>query len=80
VEVSVTGNGIEHRLGTVHPGMTSRFVVPQFMIGNGMVEFVAAPGGGVDPIHSGELLIAPGDVVEFEIATHLRNSTARVVR
>jgi hypothetical protein len=78
VDVLAVGAGITYRMGTVHPGIASHFVLRQSMIGNGPVEFVAQPAGTESPVRSGQLLLAPGDVVDFEIAEHLLNSTATV--
>lgn len=78
VDVIAVGAGITYRMGTVHPGIASHFVLRQSMIGNGPVEFVAQPVGTESPVRSGQLLLAPGDVVDFEIAEHLLNSTATV--
>lgn len=78
VDVFCVGAGTSYRLGTVSPGIASHFVLRQSMIGNGPVEFVAQPAGTEPPVRSGQLLLAPGDVVDFEIASHLLNSTATV--
>ena len=67
--VFVSGSGINHRLGTVHPGMNGRFVIPQNLVGNGSVQFEARPsGGGGQPFRSGEVMLAPGASIEFQIA------------
>ena len=78
VDVFALAAGTSYRMGTVHPGVPSHFVLRQAWIGNGLVEFVAQPVGTEPPVRSGQLLLAPGDVVDFEIATHLINSTATV--
>jgi len=75
MEVYALGSGITHRLGTVHPGMRGHFVVPQNLIGGGSVRIEARPSGDGKPFRSGELLIAPGSVVDFVIAAQLFNST-----
>lgn len=73
-EVYVVGSGISHRLGTVAPGIDRHFVVPRSMIGNGPVEFQAGAA------RSGQLLLAPGDVVDFVIKSPAFSSTATVRR
>ncbi|MGH7625473.1 MAG: hypothetical protein ACREOJ_09160 [Gemmatimonadaceae bacterium] len=78
VDVFVTSQGASYRLGTVSPGIDSRFVVRSTMIRNGPVEFVAVPGAGEVPVRSGQLVLAPGNVVDFLIADHLANSTTTV--
>jgi hypothetical protein len=75
MEVYAFASGITQRLGTVHPGMSGHFTLPQNLIGNGSVRFEARPSGGGQPFRSGELLLAPGAVVDFRIAAQLFNST-----
>jgi hypothetical protein len=75
MEVYALGSGISQRLGTVHPGMDSHFTVPQTLIGNGSVRFEARPTGGGQPFRSGDILLAPGSVVDIVIAAQLFNST-----
>jgi hypothetical protein len=75
MEVYATGSGINHRMGTVYPGMNGHFVIPQTLVGNGSVRFEARPSGGGQPFRSGDLLLAPGALVEFMIAAQLFNST-----
>jgi hypothetical protein len=75
MEIYALASGITQRLGTVHPGMVSHFSVPQNLVGNGSVQFEARPTGGGQPFRSGEILLAPGAVVDFMIAARLFNST-----
>jgi hypothetical protein len=75
MEVYVIGSGITQRLGTVHPGMDSHFTIPVNLIGNGSVRFEARPSGGGQAFRSGDLLLAPGAVVDFSITPQLFNST-----
>jgi hypothetical protein len=75
MEVSVSGSGINHRMGTVHPGMGGHFVIPQNLVGGGSVQFEARPSGGGQPFRSGEVLLAPGSLIQFQIAAQLFNST-----
>jgi hypothetical protein len=78
VDVFVIAAGTTYRMGTVHPGVPSHFVLREAMVMNGPVELVAQPAGTESPVRSGQLLLAPGDVVDFEIESHLLNSTATV--
>jgi hypothetical protein len=73
-EVYVVGSGVEHRLGIVAPGIEGHFVVPRAMIGNGLVEFLAGAA------RSGQLLLVPGDAVDFVIRSPAFSSTATVRR
>jgi hypothetical protein len=75
MEVSAFGSNISHRLGTVLPGLSSHFTIPKNLIGNGSVELEARPSGGGRSFRSGEILLAPGAVVDFMIAAQLFNST-----
>jgi hypothetical protein len=75
MEIYAFASGITHRVGTVHPGMSGHFVIPQTLVGSGSVRFEAHPNGGGQPFRSGDLLLAPGAVVDFRIAPQLFNST-----
>jgi hypothetical protein len=75
MEVYAFASGITQRLGTVHPGMSSRFTIPPNLIGNGSVQFEARASGGGQPFRSGEILLEPGSVVDLRIAAQLFNST-----
>ena len=75
MEVYASGSGINHRMGTVHPGMGGHFVIPQNLVGSGSVQFEARPSGGGQPFRSGEVLLAPGSLIEFQIAAQLFSST-----
>lgn len=75
MEVYAIGSGINHRLGTVHPGLGGHFVIPQNLVGSGSVQFEARPSGGGRPFRSGEVLLAPGSLIQFLIAPQLFNST-----
>ena len=75
MEVYAFAAGITQRLGTVHPGMSGRYTIPQNLIGNGSVRFEVRPSGGGQPFRSGEILLEPGAVVDLEIAAQLFNST-----
>lgn len=76
VEIYAVGSGITHRMGTVHPGMNAQFVVPPTLIGSGGVELQAHPSTNQQPFRSGQLLLAPGTIVEMVITPTLFNSTA----
>jgi hypothetical protein len=77
MEVYAAGSGTLYRIGTVHPGLEGRFVVRPAMIGNGNVEFVARSGNG-PLLRSGRILVAPGDVVDFELTPSPVTSTATI--
>lgn len=75
MEVYASGSGINHRMGTVYPGMDGHFVLPQNLVGNGSVQFEARPSGGGQAFRSGEVLLGPGSLIEFQIGAQLFNST-----
>ena len=75
MEIYAVGSGINHRLGTVHPGLSSHFVIPQNLIGSSSVQLEARAGQNIRPFRSGEILLAPGSVVDFVIGAQLFNST-----
>lgn len=78
VDVFAVGAGTAYRMGTVAPGLAGRFLLRQAMLGGGPVEFLAQPVNGDPAIRSGPLLLAPGAIVDFEIAAQPLNSTATV--
>lgn len=81
LDIFAIGSNITHRLGVVHPGMTTRFTLPPAMIGNGSVELQARPSApGSQQARSGALLLDPGDTVTFLITAQLFNSTATIRR
>jgi hypothetical protein len=83
MEIFVSGEGIDQRMGIVNPGMTGRFIVPRNLVGIGSVEVRAVPPGAArsnQVARVGDLHLSSGVVIEFEIATPLFNSTARILR
>ncbi len=79
VEVYAYGAGTSYHVGTVHPGIVSRFVIRDAMLAaGGVVEFVAEPADRRPPVSSGQMLLKRGETVDFVIATHLIGSTATV--
>ncbi len=78
VVIFASASGHTHRLGVVAPGLDRTFVLPQGMVGSGSVEFSAQPTAYGPIVRSGELSLAPGDVVYFEITTNWNDSRATV--
>ena len=79
VEVYASASGMRYGIGLGAPGIEGHFKLRRSMLASGgMVEFVAKPVGTEPPVLSGEMLLKEGDVVEFEIATHLIGSYAKV--
>jgi hypothetical protein len=77
MEVYAAGSGTLYRIGTVHPGLAGRFAVRPAVIVNGPVEFVARSGNG-PLLRSGRILLAPGDVVDFDLEASPITSAATV--
>jgi hypothetical protein len=77
MEVYAAGSGSLSRIGTVHPALAGRFAVRPIMVVNGTVEFVARSGIGPF-LRSGQILLGPGDVVDFDLTPRPVTSTATV--
>jgi hypothetical protein len=75
VEISAFGSGISQRLGRVDPGMKAHFVIPANLTRSGSVELQASPTAN-ERFRSGALLLAPGTIVELNVAPQLFSSTA----
>jgi hypothetical protein len=75
MEVYASGSGINHRMGTVYPGMDAHFTVPQNLVGGGSVVFEVRPSGGGRAFRSGELLLTPRSLIQILIASQLFSST-----
>jgi hypothetical protein len=78
VEISVAGQGISYRLGTVLPGGNSKFELRAGTVGHGPIDLIARGRPGEQPYRAGGLMLNPGDIVDFDIATHMLNSMATV--
>jgi len=79
MEVYVVGSGTDYRLGTVNPGIVSRFVLRRDMLAtNHIVEFVAQATGYGARASFSQLRVMPGDIVDFVIATNLIGTRANV--
>jgi hypothetical protein len=75
VEIYAIGSGITQRLGTVDPGMDAHFVIPANLTKSGSVVLQASPTASSQRFRSGELLLAPGTIVELIVAPQLFSST-----
>jgi hypothetical protein len=79
MEIFAIGSGTSYRLGVVAPGIARRFELRLSMVGSGgRVQFLAQASGAGPRIQSDEILLSPGDVVDFEITTNLIGSRATV--
>lgn len=78
VEVYAFATGMERRLGTVEPGMKASFVVPPNLTTSGDVELQVSPAASSQRFRSGSLLLAPGSIVDLNVAPQLFSSTATI--
>ena len=78
MEIHALGGGATHRLGLVAPSTTRSFVLPQTLVGNGMVMFRAQPAADPRFVQSEELQIRPGHIVDFVITINLFDSRATI--
>jgi hypothetical protein len=78
VDVYASGGGTNYRMGTVLPAVPAHFTLRNSMLGDGPVEFVGFPADNSYTVRSGELLLKPGDAVDWLLTTQLRNSIATV--
>ena len=79
MEIFVVGGGTTYRMGTVAPGVPRRFELrPGMIAAGGHVQFLAQASGAGPRVQTDEVLVAPGDVVDFEITTNLVGSRATV--
>jgi hypothetical protein len=76
MEIVVVGAGTTQRLGLVAAGLTADFTVPQSIVGSGKAEFRAQPSGYGQLVRTDPLVIRPGNIVDFEIATNLIGTRA----
>jgi hypothetical protein len=79
MEIFAIGSGTSYRMGVVAPGIARRFELRLSMVGSGgRVQFLAQASGAGPRIQSDEIVLSPGDVVDFEITTNLIGSRATV--
>jgi hypothetical protein len=79
MEIFAIGSGTSYRMGVVAPGIARRFELRLSMVGSGgRVQFLAQASGAGPRIQSDEIVLSPGDVVDFEITTNLIGSRAIV--
>ena len=79
MDAYVVGAGTYYRMGTVDPGIESRFVLRRDMLATDhILEFVAQAAGMGPQARTGQMQVMPGDVVDFVIATNLIGTRASV--
>lgn len=79
MEIFVVGGGTTYRMGTVAPGIPRRFELRAAMLAaGGHVQFLAQASGAGPRVQTDEVMVSPGDEVDFEITTNLLGSRAIV--
>jgi hypothetical protein len=79
MEIFVVGSGTSYHMGTVAPGIPRSFELrPGMIAASGHVQFLAQASGAGPRVQTDDVLVAPGDVVDFEITTNLVGSRATV--
>jgi hypothetical protein len=79
MEIFAVGGGTSYHMGTVAPGIPRRFELrPGMIAAGGHVQLLAQASGAGPRVQSDDVMVAPGDVVDFEITTNLVGSRATV--
>jgi len=79
MEIFVVGGGTTYHMGSVAPGLPRVFTLRSATIAaGGRVQFVAQATGAGPRVQTDEVVVTPGDVVDFEITTSLVGSRATV--
>jgi hypothetical protein len=79
MEIFVIGGGTTYRIGSVAPGIPRRFELrPAMLAAGGHVQFMAQASGAGPRVQTDEVIVSPGDEVDFEITTSLVGSRATV--
>lgn len=71
---AVGNNQVVTKLGTVGGGMSDAFSINPGLMRLGMLQIIAQPTGGGRVVSTGPLALEPGNVVEFNIGSHLSNT------
>lgn len=79
MEIYARGSGTMYHLGSVAPGLPRRFELRAAMLAaGGHIQFVAQASGAGPRVQTDEIVVSPGDEVDFEITTSLVGSRATV--
>ena len=79
MEIYVIGSGTSYHMGSVAPGIPRSFELrPGMIAAGGRVRFVAQASGAGPRYQSEEVVLRPGDVVDFDLMTNLVGSRATV--
>lgn len=75
VVITILGPGTTFRLGTVHPGMNTKFTIPPAFVGGQSIELSAANSAGGN-FRSGTFQLQPGEIIDMTVAAQMFSSTA----
>jgi hypothetical protein len=78
MNVFVVSSGVNRRLGLVSGNSAADFTIPWNFVNGQNIALTATPIGGRGSAGSGALNVAPGQMIDFKIASVLRQSTATV--
>lgn len=78
VDVYAEAGGASYHMGTVAPGIDSRWELRPSLLALGPVQLVAQPRDSGRPFRTQSLQLSPGDMITLEITSTLFNSTASV--
>mgnify|MGYP000902605778 FL=1 len=77
VVITISGPGNTFRIGTVHPGMQSKFTIPPTFVGGQSVDLSAANSAG-GSYRSGVFQLQPGEIIDMTIAAQMFSSTGEL--
>ena len=77
MDVYAVSDGLATRLGTVNGNNTRTFALHPSLASRDL-RIVATPIGGNGRASTGEVLVSPGQTIEFRIGSILRNSTVSI--
>jgi hypothetical protein len=79
IEVFAVGAGTSYHLGSVSPGIVRSFELNMNMIGSGGSVHLLAQVTGYGPrVQTDDLVLTPGDIVDFVVTTNFLDSRATV--
>lgn len=78
VNIFAVVNGLSRRLGTVNGNTTQKFNIPWNFANGQPISITATPIGGSGSASSGMLQVGMGQMIDFRVASLLRQSTASV--
>lgn len=79
IEIFAVGAGTSYHIGSVAPGLVRSFELSMNMIGSGgSVRFLAQVTGYGPRVQTDDVVLAPGDIVDFVVTTNFLDSRATV--